>query len=225
MILELRRYAVRPGRMPDMHARMRDMLLPMFAANGVPRPIAIWAGDSDWGGAVMSWIVPWESFEVRAATWATFQPLFYAARAAQGGDEFVSRTDLTLIQPWVAAPFGVPDDVPERNGACESLWHVQPRIPLGATFLEQSLAAGFPAIRAAGATGISASNLLFGSLPYVAVIVSWPDPATREAGMARLSGALAGHYAPEVIETARWETLDRVDYLTSWSRLPHLSMS
>ena len=92
MLLELRRYRVLPGRMHDMHARMRDLLLPLFVVHGIPRPISIWENRE--ATSTLSWILPWPSFEARQEAWANFYPIFTAARQAQGTPEFVTRTTL-----------------------------------------------------------------------------------------------------------------------------------
>jgi len=41
-LYELRWYEVAAGRMADLHARMRDIVPPIFARNGLPAPCAIW---------------------------------------------------------------------------------------------------------------------------------------------------------------------------------------
>lgn len=41
-VYELRWYEVAAGRMADLHARMRDVVPPLFARNGIPAPLAIW---------------------------------------------------------------------------------------------------------------------------------------------------------------------------------------
>jgi len=41
-VYELRWYQVAAGRMEDLHRRMRDIVPPLFARNGIPAPLAIW---------------------------------------------------------------------------------------------------------------------------------------------------------------------------------------
>lgn len=213
MLLELRRYHVRGGHMDEMHDRMQTILLPMFAKNGLPVPLAIWDGNASETGSVMNWVMPWDSFEARDAAWARFRPLFYQARLAKGGDEFVSRTDLTLFQPWEGTPFALPPS------GCELLWHVQPRIPYAGDFISHSRDRGFAIFERAGATRLLGIDLIFGALPYTMVISSWPDEAVRARALQTLPEQLASSYPSVAIEANRWETLDRAAYLP-WGVLP-----
>lgn len=213
MLIELRRYIVLPGRMPDMHARMSAMLLPLFAEHGIPRPRAIWTNEAE--TSTMTWVVEWPDFETRTAAWARFFPVFVAARQAQGTPEFVTRTILTVLAPWPNAQIGY-----DPASICESLWHVQPRIGHGAGFAATATQTTFPDFRAAGATSVNAANLVFGALPAGVVLLGWPDPETRERGMAQIAAtdlgaldeALSGN-APTFATRGDWETLDRVPYL------------
>lgn len=214
MLTELRRYAVQPGMMDAMHARMADMLLPLFAANTIPTPIAIW--DNRDATSTLTWMLTWPSFDARQAGWARIAPLFVAARAAEGTPEFVTRTTLTLIAPWPGAAFGFDD-----QAACETAWHVQPRIGGGAGFVAACQAEAFDRFRAAGATRVDAANLVFGALPQAVVILGWPDAQRRAQGMAQIAAeemdaalldALPGE-GRTFATRGDWETLDRADYL------------
>ncbi|KKC24026.1 hypothetical protein WP12_21550 [Sphingomonas sp. SRS2] len=196
--------------MPDMHERMNDVLIPLFAEHGLPRPLAIWEGRSPASGDVMTWVMPWGSFDERAAAWAHFRPLFYAARVAHGGDEFVTCTDLTLIQPW---PDHILAPASGRGSSCETLWHVQPRIPLAADFITGCDEHGFATFRELGASAVSAFDLMFGPLPYAMVLASWPNRDVRDRAMDQLPALMENAFPRHAIEQNRWEMLDRAPYL------------
>ncbi|KQX23466.1 MULTISPECIES: hypothetical protein [unclassified Sphingomonas] len=214
MLTELRRYAIEPGHMDAMHVRMHEMLFPMFREHGIPAPRAIWENRDE--SSTLTWMIDWPSFERRLAAWTSFAPLFAAARRAEGTPEIVTRTTLTMIAPW-------PGHVPgfTSDGGCEALWLVQPRIGFGAAFMALCEAEIFPRFRDAGASAVSASNLLFGPLPMATVFLSWPDAAARVAGYdairqaampAALAEALLGDGA-RFGDRGNWEGLDRATYL------------
>jgi hypothetical protein len=216
MLIEMRRYATLPGRMDDMHARMSGMLLPLFAEHGIPTPIAIWENRAQ--TSTMTWMVPWPSFEARQAAWAAFAPIFVAARRAEGTPEFVTRTTLTVIAPWDGDTFGF-----GANGHCETAWHVQPRIGFGAGFMAACNDDLFARFRAAGAVDVKACNLVFGALPQAMVLLSWPDAAAREQGMATIAAQDLGAVLSEAVlgdgaslgARGEWEALDRAAYLSA----------
>lgn len=218
MIIERRRYSVVRGQMDRMHQRMQHMLLPMFAQHGIPLPIAMWE-DRD-GGSILTWMIEWPSFETRQALWANFYPHFYAARALETGDEFVTRTDLTLIAPWPERPFVFP----VGQGICESAWHPQPPIGQGATFRQAMNGPDADIFQAVGALAVQVSDIVFGPLPMAMVIVSWSDAEARNAGMARLerwpvperlAGTLDLH-GSSLTSAGLWEDFDRISYLPTW---------
>jgi hypothetical protein len=219
MITELRRYSVMPGRMDEMHARMTGLLLPLFAQLSLPLPTAIW--DTREHSSTFTWIIEWESFDARTEGWARYNPQFYAARMKQEIEEFVTRTDVTLINAWPDVPFGF------RSGAglCDTLWIARPVVLHGSNFRTACLKDQSALFRGVGAVAVQGCDFAFGSLPQAAVFLSWPDAAAREAGMTKLAQqavsealqrALGG--AMSICEHGIWEPLDRADYLPGWQR-------
>jgi hypothetical protein len=214
MITELRRYSILPGRMDEMHVRMTDLLLPLFAKLNLPVPRAIW--DTRDGCSVFTWLIEWESFDARTEGWARYNPHFYAARLKQDIQEFVTRTDVTLINPWPDAPLGFPSGASAR----ETLWIAQPIVLHGANFRAECLKGRSALFRDVGATAVSGCDIVFGPLPNAAVFLSWPDAAMRDTGMAEL----VRQPAPDSLRSALgvensichhgvWEQLDRAAYL------------
>jgi len=218
LIVERRRYSIARGQMDRMHHRMQQMLLPMFAQHGIPLPIAIWE-DRD-GSSLLTWLIEWPSFDARQALWANFYPHFYAARALETGEEFVTRTDLTLVAPWPDRAFAFP----AAQDACESAWHPQLPIGQGAAFRQALSGAATDIFADAGAIGVNVCDLVFGPLPAAMIIVSWPDANVRREGMVRLAAmpvpsslaAALGHSEGALTSCGLWEEFDRMDYLPSW---------
>ena len=219
MLIEMRRYSILPGRMDAMHERMSRLLIPLFEEHGMPRPFAIWEDRN--GSSILTWLIGWPSFDERQAAWARVVPAFAAARAKQQGEEFVTRTALTLIAPFPGHVFEL-DKAPSR--ACETAWHVQPRIGRGAAFAAACESSIFPRLRELGGVAITACNYLFGALPQVAIFVTWPDAETRqvaeeavraEEAPGEVSKALLGA-GTSFGSSGDWESLDRATYLVEW---------
>jgi hypothetical protein len=215
MLIEMRRYAVLPGHMANMHARMSGLLFRLFREQGVPLPIAIW--ENNQSNPTLTWLVAWSDFEQRQQGWARVAPLFAAARSREGTPEFVTRTTLTLIAPWPQSQFGIQ----AAPAACETAWHVQPRVGFGAGFMAACQGGLFDRFRALGASQVNGCNFLFGALPQAMVVLGWPDAATRAAAMATLAheplgleleDGLIGE-GPCLYDRGLWETLDRASYL------------
>jgi hypothetical protein len=215
MIVELRRYSVLKDRMPDMHSRMRDMLIPLFATHGVPSPIAIWESREAGETAVFTWVVKWPSYDERRSKWLNFRPVWEQARAARGGDEFVTRTDLTLIEAWPGHSL----DFPAAVGACEELWLAQPRVGFGGAFRRNCIEVQFGLFATLGALRSTACDLAFGPLPQSLLLVTWPNPAVRAEAMVLLSRTTESAELAEALGTGVithngvWERLNRADYM------------
>ena len=219
MLTELRRYTCQSGRMRDMHSRMRDILLPMFKLHGVPRPLAIWETQSPNGDGILTWMLNWPGFDVRAATWAAFRPFWEAVKKERGEAEFVTRTDLSLIFTWPTTPLSFA----KGGDICEALWVVQPRVGYGAAFRAAFFDTHLPILSAAGATNVIVSDYLLGPLPQSLALVTWPDPASRTRGMAHIAerslqavGLYTASYDRNITGPGSWEILDRATYLDIW---------
>src|SRR5580658_8103645 len=104
MILELRRYSIGVGRMPDMHHRMQHILTPLFAEHGVPRPLGVWEATSGPSLPQMVWMLVWPDVQTRFDTWGRFYPVWRGVRERDPSPEFVLRTDVSLLTPWDTAP-------------------------------------------------------------------------------------------------------------------------
>jgi len=204
--------------MDRMHARMRDVLLPLFRQHGVPEPFAIWSTDQP-EACVMTWMLKWPGLSERNATWAGFRPVWESAKKARGGQEFVTRTDLTLVDAWADATLAFPAGA----NVCESSWVVQPKVGLGAAFRAASLAGRCRAFIGRGALNVAASDFMFGPLPQSLVILSWADDSSRDLGVSILQESLGDGIAGEDLELRStlatpgiWLPLTRASYLPTW---------
>ena len=198
-----------------MRARMSGLLLPLFAREGIPAPLAIWENREQ--SSTMTWLVAWPNFEERQEGWARVAPLFAEARSAESTPEFVTRTTLTIITPWAGAVLGL-----DPAARCETAWHVQPRVGGGAAFMAGCEADAFTRFREAGATSISACNLLFGALPQALIFIGWSDPAARARGMTAIAAKKMNAALIEALPgndstfgtRGNWETLDRAPFFS-----------
>jgi hypothetical protein len=199
---------------------MREVLLPLFAANGVPSPLAVWTPAADAIDPVMSWMLAWPSYDARRAGWAALYPQWETAKRARGGDEFVTRTTLTLVDPLSNFPL----HFPAGEEACESAWLVHPSVGYGtdwSVYCEKTLA---PAARRVGAAALSACTMQFGPLPEALLFISWPDAATRDAGTKELAPLLAFPLTPDggriIPGEGEVTMLERAGYLPTWQSQP-----
>jgi hypothetical protein len=204
MILELRRYHLIAGGMPSMDRRMEHDLLPMFAKTGVPRPLAIWGGMAAEDTPIMTWMLHWNGFDERRATWATVAPIWQEIKAVRNEAEFVTRTELTLVEPWPG------HDLRLEEAGAEMMWHLQPAVGQSGAIRAQCLSEGAEMLAATGARVAFAGDLVFGALPQARLIASWADADARDAALPKLSAT--GHDRKS-LEHQRWEPLDRKTYL------------
>jgi hypothetical protein len=202
--------------MNKMHARMQDVLLPLFAQYGVPSPFAVW--ESTATRSQLTWMLEWPSLEARNATWANFRPVWEAEKRVRNEPEFVTRTDLTLLEPWRGHEFhffAEPD-------ACESAWLVQPKIGQGAEFRKICCEQQFGRFAEIGSMQISAADFVFGPLPQCWVVFSWKNEMTRRRGARRIRDFLSelSHPMTSLLVTpGDWSSLNRAQYLLTWGKL------
>jgi hypothetical protein len=219
MIVEMRRYTIRSGCMRDMHARMKDVLIPLFQEHGMPNPLAIWQTHTPADKLVMTWMLNWPSYEERRSSWLRFRPIWEAAKRARSAEEFVTRTDLTLIEAWPSHPLSFPPGA----DVCEAAWAVQPRVGFGGAFRTACLELEFENFAAAGASSVVACDYLFGPLPQSLILLSWADSRSRAEGIDRLSQrpltpSMAAAIGAEssIVASGSWERIDRASYLRTW---------
>jgi hypothetical protein len=215
MIVELRRYSIAIGRMVDMHARMRDILMPLFAAHGMPRPLAIWEAASG-PTPQMVWMLGWPDVATRFESWRGFYPKWREVRDADLSPEFVQRTEISLLEPY-SEGFGFD----ESPAAKDELWILRLRLGAGGPLKRVALNKECGALRAAGATGAGDLDYMVGDLPQSALLVSWRDGASRRRGLEKYeqNSGLRSQRAAEVaelgsclIERADRIRLERVPY-------------
>lgn len=210
VITELRRYSVRRGALNQMHTRMSNVLLPLFKEHGIPAPLAIWETSGD-DASLLTWLLRWPTLEQRNASWAAFRPTWEAAKRVRAEQEFVTRTDLTLIDPWPEHALAFAS----AESACESAWIVQAAVGRGAEFRLACIERLFPDLRAYGALAIVPCEFVFGPLPQALILVSWPTPEVRRAGLDQMQSGM--NLEAKHIVAGSWSVLDRASYLKTWS--------
>src|ERR1700748_1582742 len=101
MIYELRLYSVTPGRMGDLHARIRDHVPSLFEKHGVSC-IGRWSSAAGPRSPLFAYLIAHESYEARESTWGSLysDPQWLSMRAAtNAGSEMIERYDLFFLKP------------------------------------------------------------------------------------------------------------------------------
>lgn len=99
-VYELRWYEVAAGRMGDLHRRMRDVVPPLFARNGIPAPLAIWEAVAAPTAAAYLYLLRWPSMRDREIAFDRQ----YADRDRpptrdRYGQEITTRIHLSFLRP------------------------------------------------------------------------------------------------------------------------------
>lgn len=201
MIYELRTYHVAPGRLTDLHARLRDDVPPLFARHKL-WCIGRWSIASGAPAPAFIYLIAHESYAAREASWAALygDPQWHEIRARSNGtSEMVERYDLWFLKlaagwtPRAAPPPG--DKAGSIGGLHEMVSH---QAAIGqATAVNQFMdGVWVPGWRAGGATVMGVFDVASGTdLPRQVIFLAWADAQERHAGWQALekSGELARH--------------------------------
>ena len=188
-VYELRWYEVAAGRMADLHARMRDVVPPLFARNGIPAPSAIWEGIAAPRPGAYLYLLRWRDMRAREAGFDRQ----YADRNRpptrdEHGREITTRIHLSFLRPadcWQAFA--------ERRGeaagaAGASVGGIHEltiqrianrRLPEAEAALHET---DLPVLAANGARILGVFEGWVGlPRPSLVHVLAWPDLATRAA--------------------------------------------
>lgn len=178
-IYELRRYDVLPGRMADLHARMRDVVPPLFARNGLPRPSGIWQAVAGPSLPAYLYLLRWPDMGARLAAFDRqyADPDRPATRDARGA-ELTMRIHLSFLRPaecWPVArgahPVGGMHELIVQRIANQ-------RLPMAQQAMTET---DLPALRREGADVLGVFESWAGLVrPGLITFLAWPDMATRE---------------------------------------------
>lgn len=192
--LELRLYAVAPGRMDDMIQRVQVDLASLFPRHGV-LPLAGWQQVAGPGAPLFIYLTPWRHMQERTRNWGGFyaDPDWAEVRTrTNAGSELVQRYDILFLRavvPWQ-------DDARDRApvpGMLDEM--VIQDVAMGQTpMVREALLEGMvPAYHEAGAVVRGVFDVMSGRpLPSVVLFVRWPDAQTRIQAAAGLARRLAG---------------------------------
>jgi hypothetical protein len=182
---ELRLYKMIPTRMPDFHDLMGVHVPPLFARNGIARPLGFWESHAGRLAPLFAYIIPWSSLDARMAAWKRFyaDPDWVEKLGANyAGQQRVERSDILILRPSpVWARFKDAGAGGPVEGVHELTFHdVLNQDP---NLAHDALASiDLPFLVARGATVLGVFATWFGSHMNQAVtILAWPDPATMLA--------------------------------------------
>lgn len=200
-VYELRWYEVAAGRMDDLHARMRDIVPPIFARNGIPAPRAIWEAISGPRLPAYLYLLRWPDMRARELAFDRQ----YADRDRPPtrdahGREITTRIHLSFLRPadcWQAfAERGIVATGATVGGLHELTIQRVANRRLGeaeAALRETDL----PVLAGNGARILGVFEGWVGlPRPSLVHILAWPDLATRAA-------AYAAHGTHPAIAAAR----------------------
>jgi len=185
-IYELRRYDVMPGRMADLHMRMRDTAPPLFARNGLPKPAAIWQAIAGPTLPAYLYLLRWPDMGARQAAFDRqyADPDRPTTRDAHGA-ELTTRIHLSFLRPaecWPATQGkhgigGVHELIIQRIA--------NQRLPMAQQALTET---DLPALQREGAVVLGIFESWMGLVrPGLITFLAWPDMVTRERAWATLA--------------------------------------
>lgn len=173
---ELRQYPMIATRMPDFHDLLGVKVPPLFAKNGIPKPLAFWESYAGPFNPLYCYLIPWDSVDTRIRTWDQFyaDPVWQEALAKNyGGEQRVHHAHVSILKACEAATEFMTGETGPVTG-------IQEMVVTGAggadaeRSLERLLQVDLPAFRDAGGrvlgvfrawTGI-ASDLTFALLAW-----------------------------------------------------------
>jgi hypothetical protein len=185
---ELRLYEMLPARLPDMVHQLRVEIPPLFAEAGVPAPLGIWDCFAGPQTGTLVYLLHWETLDQRMEAWGRFygNPAWWRQyEDAHGGEQMLERSHVFVLR---ASPAWTPASWPaDPAGMCElRLVELHPSAPQEA---HHALAATDLALlgeRGARLLGLF-ETCIGDRLPQAAVLLAWPDAATRDAAVLALA--------------------------------------
>jgi hypothetical protein len=181
MIWELRRYAIAPGRIADIHTRFRVHLPPLLARHGID-VVGRWTDNTNAEAPAFVYMMAYRDLAEREGQWHDFyaDPEWPDVRArSNGATDMIERIDISFLRP--------PDD-----------WQPSvPNVPIGGFYelaFVQTVPGQTPAAldhvhrferpllsRHGGQTMLIADLVTGADLPKIAILSAWPDHDTWSA--------------------------------------------
>ncbi len=106
MLYEMRTYSAMPGRLPDLHKRFTDVVLPFFKKHGI-RPVGFWTNELGGASDQLIYILAYDSLADREKKWGAF--LADPDRVAQFAETekngpLVRRLTAQILRPTAYSP-------------------------------------------------------------------------------------------------------------------------
>jgi NIPSNAP len=175
MIWELRRYAIAPGRIADIHTRFRKHLPPLLAKHGICI-VGRWTNNTNAEAPEFVYMMAYRDLAERESQWRDFyaDPQWPDVRAlSNGATEIIERIDISFLRPqpdWVPSLFNVP------IGGFHELALIQ--TALGQTPAVHDHIDRFerPLLSRYGGQIVLVADFVTGTdLPKIAILSAWPD--------------------------------------------------
>ena len=181
---ELRLYQCTAGRIPDLHRRMTQDVLPMFAAHGVSLPVAYWTAYGGPRAPLYAYLLKWDSLDDRMASFRRFytDPDWLRHREeSNAGEQMVDRMDVFILRAQ-----GPVSDLlsPDRRPGIPALHEMRLQQVLArdaAAAMTAWKETDLPLLRARGAVELGSFSMWYGTrMPQIVSLVGWADAAARQ---------------------------------------------
>jgi NIPSNAP len=181
---ELRLYHMLPTRMPDFHDLMSVKVPPIFARNGIAKPLGFWEGFAGPIAPLYAYIIPWRNLDDRMQAWKRFyaDPEWTRQLTANyAGQQRLDRSSIFILRPSpVWSQFKTPAAPDPVGGIHEMrIYDLLNHDPNQAhTALAET---DLPFLTARGARVLGVFSTWFGTRMNQAIIIlAWPDAATMQ---------------------------------------------
>jgi hypothetical protein len=181
---ELRLYQCVPGRIPDLHRRMTQDVLPMFAKHGVSLPTAYWTGYGGLRAPLYAYLLEWDSLDRRMMSFRNFyaDPDWLRHREeSNAGEQMVDRIDVFILKAESIVSDQLRPDRPEGVQRVQELrlQQIHARDPGAA--MQAWRETDLPFLRHRGATELATFKMWYGTrLPQLVSLIGWDDARGRQ---------------------------------------------
>lgn len=193
MLYEVRDYAIPPGRSAEIEGRMLRSVPPLFRAHGI-RAVAHWTALSGPGLPRFLYVLEWSDASAREAGWARFyaDERWWRVRAeTNAGSELVEHYGLWLTRANAATPAPFATLPKPEDEALHELILFDVAIGQGAAVSAALTREILPAVARHGGRVTAALDMVAGPrIPSLALFLTWPSFAVRQAGQAAAMSAL-----------------------------------
>lgn len=189
MLYELRIYRIAAGWMDAMHERLGKLVIPLFRELGMPHPIGVWEATAGPALPRFVWMIAWRDYATREKAWAGFAPRWQKVRGTGTSFQFVTSLDVSLVTAWPEIEVS-PGCI--MGTGVDELWIQRIAVTQGPQARASFLGADRAALSEAGAAMRIGFDFVSGvELPRIGMLMSWPDGASRAAGLESYAASAA----------------------------------